>query len=48
MSQRSDSLGYAYTILDISLGIRDSADGTASYALAEFMTPRQSEGLTEA
>jgi hypothetical protein len=36
------------TIVDISLGIRDSADGMAFYGLAEFMIPRQREELTEA
>jgi len=48
MSQCSDSLDYVYSIVDVSLGIRDSADGTASYAVAEFMTSRQREELTEA
>jgi hypothetical protein len=36
------------SVVDISLGIRDSADGMAFYGLAEFMTPRQKETLTEA
>jgi len=36
------------TIVDISSGIRDSTDGMASYGLAEFITPRQREELTEA
>jgi hypothetical protein len=48
MSQCSDSLDYAYNIVDISLGIRDSADGVVLYGLAEFMTPRQRKELTEA
>jgi len=48
MSQCSDSLDCAYSIVDISLGIRDGADGKASYGLAEFMTSRQREELTEA
>jgi hypothetical protein len=48
MSHCSDSLDYAYNVVDISLGIRDIADGMASYAQAEFMSPRQREELTEA
>jgi len=48
MSLCSDSLDCAYSVVDISLGIRDSADGMAFCALAEFMASGQREELTEA